>query len=157
MVFLRIHKRNVALQEYLQKNELIWALRSICMLKHIAFDAEALIRQFSPPYTTDTLIIAAKELDLRILRISRPSCKISGKTLPSLALCQENKYKINAKANDSKFTLDLITHMSGGQITYFSSSSTEQKISRCDDYAMRYTGSLFLIAHASQSFSDPET
>lgn len=157
MVFLRIHKRNSAVLEYLQKNDLIWALRSICLLKRIAFDAEALIRQFSSPYTTDTLFIAAKELDLRILRISRPSCKISGKTLPSLALCQENKYRMNAKTNESKFTLDLITHMSAGQITYYSSCTTEQKNSRCDEYAKRYTGSLFLIAHASQSFSDPET
>jgi subfamily B ATP-binding cassette protein HlyB/CyaB len=145
MAFLRIHKRTSAEQENLKKNELIWALGSVCMLKRMPFDAEILIRQFSPPYNTHTLIVAAKSLNLRILRITRPSCKISGKTLPSLALIEENKTRFSSGSSEGGFTLDLITHVSGGQITYFSAGTNEQKNSRCDEYARRYSGSLFLV------------
>jgi hypothetical protein len=146
MAFLRIHKRTSAEQENLKKNELIWALGSVCILKRMPFDAEALIQQFRPPYTTHTLIVAAKFLNLRILRIARPSCKISGKTLPSLALIEENKARFSAGGSENEFTLDLITHVSGGQITYFSSCTNIQKNIRCDEYARRYSGSLFLVA-----------
>lgn len=153
MAFLRIHKRTSAEQENLKKNELIWALGSVCMLKRIPFDAEMLIRQFSPPYNTHTLIVAAKSLNLRILRITRPSCKISGKTLPSLALIEENKPRNSSNRSDCEFTLDLITHVSGGHITYVSSCSKVQKTIRCDEYARHYSGSLFLVTQESEKFN----
>jgi subfamily B ATP-binding cassette protein HlyB/CyaB len=146
MAFLRIHKRTSAEHENLKKNDLIWALGSVCTLKRMPFDAEALVQQFRPPYTTHTLIVAAKSLNLRILRITRPSCKISGKTLPSLALVKENKTRFSAGGSEDEFTLDLITHVSNGHITYISSCSNLQKNIRCDDYARRYSGNLFLVA-----------
>ena len=157
MAFLRMQKQTSAAQENLKKNDLIWALSTICALHRIPFDAEVLMHQFPPPYTTDTLIIAAKALGLRILRISRPSCKISGKTLPSLALIEENKHKLNANNSESEFTLDLITYVSAGQISYLSSCTNEKKNIRCDEYSQRYSGSLFLIAQASKDFNNSET
>ncbi|MES2181292.1 MAG: hypothetical protein V4493_04240 [Pseudomonadota bacterium] len=48
--------------------DMIWAMGSFCALNRKPFDAELLVKQFPPPYTSDLIIHAARALGFRIKR-----------------------------------------------------------------------------------------
>ena len=52
----------------LTTDDLVWIMGSFCALHQKPFDAGLFLRQFAPPYSTDTLIQAARALDFRIRR-----------------------------------------------------------------------------------------
>ena len=48
--------------------DVVWAMGSFCALNRKPFDGNLLVRQFPPPYTSDSLIHAARALGFRIRR-----------------------------------------------------------------------------------------
>ncbi len=102
------------------------------------------VSELIAPYTTDLLIHAAKLVGLRVLKVHRPSCRISAKTLPSLAL--SSIQFINKECeSDCQLRIDLIVGCGGGKITYMPANENRLITVRCDDYAKRYTENLLLI------------
>ena len=65
MQALGLHARDGA-RWTLDPAHFVWALGSLCALNRVPFDAELLLRQFPPPYNTDTLVHAARALGFRI-------------------------------------------------------------------------------------------
>ena len=117
MAFLRLQKRLLGESETLQKNDFFWALKILCGLKKIDIHAFPKLIELTTPYTIDLLIRTAKLFGLRILKVHRPSCRISGKTLPSLALSCIND-STSEGIEGYELRLDLIVGSSAGKITY---------------------------------------
>jgi len=71
--------------------DVIWAMGSFCALNRKPFDAELLIKQFPPPYTSDSFIHAARALGFRIKRRDCASSELSKFNLPCLIVLREPK------------------------------------------------------------------
>jgi len=69
--------------------DVTWAMGSFCALNRKPFDAELLAKQFPPPYTSDSLIHAARALGFRIKRRDCDSAALSGFNFPCLVLLNE--------------------------------------------------------------------
>jgi subfamily B ATP-binding cassette protein HlyB/CyaB len=74
----------------LSTEDLVWIMGSFCALNHLPFDAGLLIRQFPPPYTTDSLIHAARALGFRIKRQMTMANKVASLNLPCLVLLNDD-------------------------------------------------------------------
>ena len=144
MAFLRLQKRLLGESETLQKNDFFWALKILCGLKKIDIHAFPSLIELTTPYTIDLLIRTAKLFRLRILKVHRPSCRISGKTLPSLALSCIND-STSGGIEGYELRLDLIVGSSAGKITYMPALGNQLITARCDEYAKRYSENLLLI------------
>ncbi|HEX7649517.1 MAG TPA: hypothetical protein VF450_19120, partial [Noviherbaspirillum sp.] len=69
--------------------DLVWTMGSFCALNRQPFDAELLVRQFAPPYNSDSLIHAARALGFRIKRKDCRAAQVSGLNFPCLVVLQE--------------------------------------------------------------------
>jgi subfamily B ATP-binding cassette protein HlyB/CyaB len=65
--------------------DVVWVMGSFCALNRKPFDAGLLLKQFPPPYSSDSFIHAARALRFRI---KRPDC--------AYAKATEQKYWFNA-------------------------------------------------------------
>ena len=75
----------------LQRDDVIWAMGSFSALNRKPFDAELLIKQFPPPYSSDSLIHAARALGFRIKRHDCTSAAVAKLNLPCMVLLNEEK------------------------------------------------------------------
>lgn len=48
--------------------DIVWVMGSFCALNRKPFDVELLIKQFPPPYTSDSFVHAARALGFKIKR-----------------------------------------------------------------------------------------
>ncbi len=80
------HKREATARWQLEPAQLVWAAGSLCALNRIPFDAELVLRQFPPPYTTDTLIHVVRALGFRIKLKRRDVSSLGQIATPCLAL-----------------------------------------------------------------------
>lgn len=74
--------------EPITKQGFLWGLTAICQLKGIPFNAELLLRRFSPPYDLVTLQHAAMELGLKVSIQSVRLPDIHPSSLPVLVVLQ---------------------------------------------------------------------
>jgi hypothetical protein len=144
MAFLRLQKRMLDESEALQEDDFLWSLKILCSLKKIDPQPFPTVADLSTPYTIDLLIRTAKLFGLRILKVHKPSCRISGKTLPSLALSCIND-SMSEGIEGYELRLDLIVGSSAGKITYMPALGNQLITARCDEYAKRYSENLLLI------------
>ena len=149
MAFLRLQKRLLGESEMLQKNDFFWALKILCGLKKIDIHTFPPLIELTTPYTIDLLIRTAKLFGLRVLKVHRPSCRISGKTLPCLALSCIN----DSMKEVYELRLDLIVGSSAGKITYIPPLENQMITIRCDEYAKRYSENLLLIVDWDEDMS----
>lgn len=70
--------------------DIMWAMGSFCALNRKPFDAELLVKQFPPPYTSDSLIHAARALGFRIKRRDCDSAVLVSLNMPCLVVLNEN-------------------------------------------------------------------
>jgi subfamily B ATP-binding cassette protein HlyB/CyaB len=66
--------------------DFVWALGSACALNRKPFDPNLLLQQIPPPYTTDSVVEAARALGLRVKRVDCDVGKLSKLTLPCVVL-----------------------------------------------------------------------
>jgi subfamily B ATP-binding cassette protein HlyB/CyaB len=69
--------------------DIVWVMGSFCALNRKPFDAELLVKQFPPPYTSDSFIHAARALGFKIKRRDCNSAELSKFNLPCLAVLSE--------------------------------------------------------------------
>ncbi|MHB8252291.1 MAG: peptidase domain-containing ABC transporter [Acidiferrobacter sp.] len=87
----------------LTTDDMVWVLGSVCALHRLPFDAGLLIRQFPPPYTTVTLIQAARALGLRIATHEIPASALGTVHFPCIVLWtpgESGEDAISAQAPD---------------------------------------------------------
>src|SRR5579872_270110 len=88
-------------------NDLVWAMGSFCALNRKPFDSGLLIRQFPPPYNTDSFIHAGRALGFRIKRKDCPSQTVGSLNLPCLVIM---KVKPAVADGDAQTITDIPVH-----------------------------------------------
>jgi subfamily B ATP-binding cassette protein HlyB/CyaB len=66
--------------------DIVWAMGSFCALNRKPFDAGLLLKQFPPPYSSDSIVHAARALGFRIKRRDCASNELSKFNFPCLAV-----------------------------------------------------------------------
>ncbi|MDO8262398.1 MAG: peptidase domain-containing ABC transporter [Gallionella sp.] len=66
--------------------DVVWAMGSFCALNRKPFDAGLLLKQFPPPYSSDSFVHAARALGFRIKRQDCDSSQLAKFNLPCLAV-----------------------------------------------------------------------
>lgn len=69
--------------------DVLWAMGSFCALNRKPFDAGLLLKQFPPPYSSDSFVHAARALGFRIKRRDCDSTELAGFNFPCLAVLHE--------------------------------------------------------------------
>ena len=169
MASIRRQKRETVARWQLEPAQLVWAVGSLCALNRIPFDAELLLKQFPPPYTTDTLIHAVRALGFRIKLKHREASALGEVATPCLALLASPKDEVTAvvevPATEDAATneavmpaahLGLVTDVSPERVQYFEAGTNAPTELPHEAYAERYIGVVFLVAKGRPPILDPD-
>jgi len=148
---------------------------SFCALNRKPFDHELLIKQFPPPYSSDSLIHAARALGFKIKRRDGASDTLAKLNFPCLAVL----YEADAAANDTtevaansaavadaplltasaasrKGHPAIIVQVNDESVTLFEvGTNTPKTLSRVE-FAERFAGTAFQLALEAKPISDPD-
>jgi subfamily B ATP-binding cassette protein HlyB/CyaB len=121
----------MALSDNLRREEVLWALGSLCGLYRVPFDAALVAQQFPPPYSVATFHEAARSLGLKTGTCALAGLDWQGLPLPAIAFLKGAQDIVNdAPALPSAI---LILKTDGNVLSYFrvgsqvpESMSTEQ-------------------------------
>ena len=162
----------------LERSDLIWALGSLCAIHRIPFDVQLLLRQFTPPYTTDTLIHAARELGFKIKLTRNTPENLIDVTTPCLAMMKPAKNIDDSDIEDTQEPanpdnedsdsdqqesvqlpdggLAILSDIDPNRVVLFESNTNTPKEVGVEEFAERYFGSVFLIAKKPEEARDPD-
>lgn len=126
--------------------DVVWAMGSFCALNRKPFDAELLSRQFPPPYTDDSLIHAARALGFRIKRSKLLSTEIGKLSFPCLAILRDQESTRPA----------IVVQADINGVDLFEAGSNTPTRLAAEEFAARFTGTVFQLALASAAISDPD-
>ena len=153
-------------QWQLDSAHVVWAVGRLCALNRIPFDAELLLKQFPPPYTTDTLIHAVRALGFRIKLKVCDASTLGEVATPCLALlASDSGSQVDVASSEvSSETspplpgarLGLITDVSPERVQLFEAGSNTPVEVPVDLFSRRYLGIIFLVARKRPPVLDPD-
>ncbi len=131
--------------------ELAWSLGSACALLRKPFDAELLLRQFAPPYSTATLIAAARGLGLQA----------TGQALPLAALARTGGATVlvltPAEGHPSVGLLVGVEGEGAGvQVSWIPAGTNTPQTQPLAEFAARYSGQAVLLAAQAEAPADTD-
>ena len=135
-----------------RREEVLWALGSLCGLYRLPFDSGLVAQQFPPPYTTATFHEAARTLGLKT-----GSCAIAGLDwqklpLPAIAFLRHP----DAGGGEAPNAI-LILKTDGNVLSYFRAGSDVPESLATADAALQLEAEVLLVAkEASVGESDDE-
>ena len=134
-----------------------------------ASSAELLLKQFPPPYSTDTLIHAVRALGFRIKLKLCGASALGDVAMPCLTLLVPPKDETSAvaaspAAGDAaskeavmpSARLGLVTDVSPESIQYFEAGTNAPTEVPCEAFAQRYLGVVFFVAKGRPPILDPD-
>ncbi|MDA8254087.1 MAG: peptidase domain-containing ABC transporter [Betaproteobacteria bacterium] len=150
--------------------QLVWAVGSLCALNRIPFDPELLLKQFPPPYTTDTLIHAVRALGFRIKLKPCEASALGEVATPCLTLLAPPKDQAAAAAEAPAVgeaatieevampgaRLGLVTDVSPERVQYFEAGTNAPSELPHDMFADYYLGVVFFVAKGRPPILDPD-
>lgn len=134
------------------REELTWALGSICALHRLPFAAELLGRECPPPCTRSMLVSAGRALGLRVQAIGLTPLAVERQTFPLLVGL---RLKDEGEAGPSP-TLGIVTAASEGRLVLFPAGSGEPQTLNQAEFADLHDGQAWLFAPAVAAASDPD-
>jgi subfamily B ATP-binding cassette protein HlyB/CyaB len=139
--------------------DLVWALGSLCALNRVPFDPELLLKQFPPPYTTDTLIHAARALGFRIKLMGCAAGELASLNFPCLAALRrpasEPEPEEPPPAAEAT-TLAFVSEASAEGVALFEAGTNTPRTLPLAEFAARFAGFVFLVARQPQALKDPD-
>ena len=138
---------------------------SFCALNRKPFDPDLLIKQFPPPYSSDSLIHAARALGFKIKRRDGASATLANLTLPCLAVMHETDDTANGRAEvpanlsgaESRTCHPaIVVQMNDVTVTLFEVGTNTPKTMDRANFAERFTGTAFQLALEAKAISDPD-
>ncbi len=134
--------------------DLAWALGSACALQGKPFDAGLLLKQFAPPYTTATLISAARALGFQARLESVDVAQFGATRAPAfLLLSTADQGDDDAERHT---TLGLLISASADSITWIPAGSNSPSTETLDAFGARYGGQALLLQAQIEAVSDPD-
>lgn len=145
---------------------LVWAVGSLCALNRVPFDAELLLKQFPPPYSTDTLIHAVRALGFRIKLKFREASDLGAAAVPCLTLLAPDHNGQACSVDDASSEetpasmlgarLGLITDVSSERVQYFEAGTNAPTELPFEAFAECYLGVVFFVAKGRPPILDPD-
>ncbi|BBP04405.1 peptidase C39 [Sulfuriferula plumbiphila] len=120
---------------------------SFCALNRKPFDAELLARQFPPPYSADSLIHAARALGFKIKRQECGAADIGKLNLPCLVVLREE---------ESTHCPAIVIQTGEDSVALFDAGSNTPTHLTLQEFAARFTGTVFQLALAAAVITDPD-
>ena len=168
--------RPAASSHALTTEDLVWAMGSFCALNRKPFDPELLVRQFPPPYNTDSLIHAARALGFRIKRKEHSAATINTLHFPCLVILHEEAPSAaDAAINDAlehtvgaassapetphlrqKARPAIVIQTDADKVVLFTAGTNAPKTLSATDFAALYSGTAFQLAPTQRPLSDPD-
>jgi subfamily B ATP-binding cassette protein HlyB/CyaB len=165
--------------------DLVWVMGSFCALNRKPFDPELLVRQFSPPYSADSLIHAARALGFRIKRKECVVETLGNLNLPCLVILREeapsavdaaisealdHAIAANSSLPDEQNTAASSEHTPPSQkcrpaiiiqadadkVIFFATGTNVPKTVPLSELTASYTGTAFQLALATSELKDPD-
>jgi subfamily B ATP-binding cassette protein HlyB/CyaB len=132
----------MALSDTVKREEILWALGSLCALYRVPFDAALVAQQFPPPYSVATFHEAARSLGLKT-----GSCAIDGTGWHKLPLPAIAFLKPAPDAGlDALPSAILILKTDGNVLSYFRAGSQVAETMGAEEAAMLLAPELLLVA-----------
>ena len=140
--------------------DIVWVMGSFCALNRKPFDAELLVKQFPPPYSSDSFIHAARALGFKIKRRDCGSEAVATYNLPCLAVMNEAAPSNEAAAVQATPTRKvhpaIIVKIEQGSVTLFEAGSNTPKTITTAEFDARFAGTAFQLALETQGIKDPD-
>lgn len=152
--------------------DLLWAMGSFCALNRKPFDAGLLLKQFPPPYSSDSFVHAARALGFRIKRRDCDSHELSKFNLPCLAVLNRDAPAKtdtpsplqgegsgegrSADSSSANFHPAIIVQIKDGNVILFEAGTNQPRMMAQAEFAVRFAGTAFQLALEKQDIKDPD-
>lgn len=150
----------------LELPDLVWAMGSFCALNRKPFDADLLVRQFPPPYTSDRIIEAARALGFKISAVSARDADLETLTFPCLVMLRawssEDSPSSNIEVDPHLPILEparpgILIQIRGEDVVMFQAGTNIPKTLKRSAFSDMNTGTAYLITPAPSAISDPDS
>lgn len=145
----------------LEAGHWVWLLGSLCALHRRPFHADLLLKQFPPPYTTDSLIRAAKALGFRIRSQTLTASDLVLAPLPCAVLVARPE---PAEASTADIPIPplppthvvLLTQATQGHLHGFNAETNTPQAWTLEEFAQLSLGVAFFVAPQRKPWLDPD-
>lgn len=134
--------------------DVVWVMGSFCALNRKPFDAGLLLKQFPPPYSSDSFIHAARALGFRIKRRDCESHELIKLNLPCLAVL--NEAEPAADSAPRKHHPAIIVQIKDDSVILFEVGTNQPKTMSLTEFAARFAGTAFQLALETKGIKDPD-
>jgi subfamily B ATP-binding cassette protein HlyB/CyaB len=163
-----------ALKYSFTAEDVLWVMGSFCALNRKPFDAGLLLKQFPPPYSSDSFIHAARALGFRIKRRDGEPAELSKLNLPCLAVLHAPSVVMPVVAvpnasevtqpditdaeiiSPRKYQPAIIVQIKDGHVMLFEVGTNTPKTIPQAEFDARYAGTAFQLALETQDIKDPD-
>ena len=152
--------------------DIVWAMGSFCALNRKPFDAGLLLKQFPPPYSSDSFVHAARALGFRTKRRDCHSHELTKLNLPCLAVLNPDApletdtpsplqgegwgEGRNADSSRANYHPAIIVQIKDGNVILFEVGTNQPKTMTQAEFAARFAGTAFQLALEKQDIKDPD-
>ncbi len=152
------HKRRITAESF------VWALSALCSLHRIPFDANLVLRQFTPPYALASLLQALQSLGFRASLKKITPRKLPADVFPCLAVLKANE-PIAGEAAETEgaqehvapeHTLALILKSDGERLLVIEPGQQAPQPLTLDEFSLRFEGHLLLAKKQPDTITDPD-
>ena len=156
--------------------DIVWAMGSFCALNRKPFDAGLLLKQFPPPYSSDSFIHAARALGFRIKRRDCDSNELIKFNFPCLAVLNEAAPVLQSEVGQVGVQIDevtgegtppkepaqnkyhpaIIVQIKDDSVILFEVGTNQPKTMSLGGFAARFAGTAFQLALETKGIKDPD-
>jgi subfamily B ATP-binding cassette protein HlyB/CyaB len=135
----------------LAMEDVVWAMGSFCALSRKPFDPDLLVKEFPPPYTTDSLIHAGRALGFKIKRHDCTVTALRGLHFPCLVL-------LNSGATEAEPIRPaiLVQHEDDSFVVFTAGTNAPSTFTR-EELELAFCGTAFQLSALPGRVSDPDS
>jgi subfamily B ATP-binding cassette protein HlyB/CyaB len=141
-------------EETLLREEVVWALGSVCALHRRPFDADLVLKQFPPPYSEEILITAGRALGFKVKATPADPAELSALPLPLFVFVHAQEKEEEGKA--PCLHLALLMRIDAEEAVYFPPGKSEPVTVSRAAFAELFAGRIVLMYPEADAASDPD-
>jgi len=134
-------------QKELTTRDFVWALGSCCALHGKPFDPQLLLKQHAPPYSSATLITAARALGFQARLLGVASSELASISTTAILLLEPV---------EGEPGLGLLVRADANTITWIAGGSNDPTSQLVAEFEARYSGQILLLQAQVDAVSDPD-
>jgi subfamily B ATP-binding cassette protein HlyB/CyaB len=135
----------MSLTDTVRREEVLWALGSLCGLYRIPFDSALVAQQFPPPYNIGSIHAMARSLGIK-----SGSCELAGIDWQQLPLPAIAFLPADPAIEDAAPAALLVLKTDGKVLSFFRAGSQEPESIGVDEAALRFAPSVLLFGKEAE-------